>query len=185
MFCFPLSFCLLVIIIISQVKPHLTHWTRQLSNRSSAAEVMGKREREKGGQIKEVKDEKEAHGLAFFLQQTSLSASPSALSSYPSSPVKPFLFLSYQSIRLLLSHDDNSLFWCVEKHPNFCHFLLPSIALWLTHMGHLTNLSLRLLTSALEIKEHLPNKCIKKCVIRGWAALKAKSAVWSRLNTES
>lgn len=99
--CFVLPFCLLIILIISQVEPRLTHWTRQLSNQSSATEVIGKTEEEKGGR-KEVKEEKEAHGLAFFLQQASLLASPSLcpipsplssnfspseLSAYPSPPL--------------------------------------------------------------------------------------------------
>lgn len=44
---------------------------------------MGKTEKEKGGQIKEVKEEKEGHGLAFFFQQASPLASPSVCPPIP------------------------------------------------------------------------------------------------------
>lgn len=73
-FCSPS--CLLISIIFSQVEPRLTPWTRELSNQSSAAEVLGKTEKEKGGRIKEVKEKKEAHRLPFFSQQASLLVSP-------------------------------------------------------------------------------------------------------------
>lgn len=79
---------------------------------------MGKSEKEKGGRIKEVKEEMEAHGLAFFYQQASLLASPSVcvlLSLLPCEAMS--LSLSYQLIRLLLSHDDNRLYCCVHKTP--------------------------------------------------------------------
>ncbi len=92
LYSFPLCFvplvCLWVIIIISQVGPH---WTRQLSNQSSATEVMGKTDKGKGGWIREVKEEKEAHELSFFFATGLPSGLSHCLSSYSSSPVKPFL----------------------------------------------------------------------------------------------
>lgn len=100
-FCSPS--CLLISIIFPQVEPRLTPWTRELSNQSSAAEVLAKTEKEKGGRIKEVKEKKEAHRLAFFSQQASLLVSP------PVCPPIPPLLSSHFSPSELSAHPSPTL----------------------------------------------------------------------------
>lgn len=72
---------------ISQVKPGLTHWTRQLSNQSSAEEVM--RETERKGRTNHGGVRGEVRTQARFLLATDLPFSLSLCPPIHSSPVKP------------------------------------------------------------------------------------------------